>query len=176
MTKIDLDYERKPALYRWLGAILLALGVAAFSATLSIFASLNTEVAALELQTSAAGRRLPKAPSSRDEVKSRQVAAEIKRANQIVDQLSFPWGALFGALETAVSDEVALLLLQPDPQKNTMRITAEAKTYDDMIRYLDRLGEQRSLHNVHLASHEIMVQDPNRPVRFTVVANWVREE
>ncbi|HZV65151.1 MAG TPA: PilN domain-containing protein, partial [Telluria sp.] len=62
--------------------------------------------------------------------------------------------------------------LEPDARKRTMRITAEAKTSDDMIAYVEQLKQQELFAAVVLTRHEINDQDPNKPIRFQLDAQW----
>jgi hypothetical protein len=65
-----------------------------------------------------------------------------------------------------------LLALEPDPHRRSMKITAEAKTADEMIAYIEQLKQQELFGAVALVRHEINELDPNRPIRFQVDAQW----
>jgi hypothetical protein len=39
-----------------------------------------------------------------------------------------------------------------------------------MLEYLQRLAAARALSDVHVVSHQVQVEDPQHPVRFTVQA------
>lgn len=99
--------------------------------------------------------------------------SEIRRANSVIDELNLPWAALFGAVESASDGAIALLSIQPDAQKQLVRITGEAKTLDDVLAYIERLQEDTQLTNASLLSHEIRQQDAEKPIRFTLTANWM---
>lgn len=71
----------------------------------------------------------------------------------------------------------ALLALTPNTQTSNsglqaLRIQAEAKSADDMSEFVKALQEERIFSNVVITHHEINDQDPNKPIRFTVDANW----
>jgi hypothetical protein len=53
-------------------------------------------------------------------------------------------------------------------------LTAEAKTADDMLDYVERLQAAGGLADVVLASHQIKQSDPLQPMRFVVLASWVK--
>ena len=92
--------------------------------------------------------------------------------NDAVMQLNLPWRALHDVIADATPASIALLALEPDARKQTLKITAEAKNPDDMVAYVAALGQQELFANVGLTRHEISEQDPNRPLRFQVEAQW----
>lgn len=98
--------------------------------------------------------------------------AQANAVNASVQQLNLPWRGLHDAVQAATPAAIALLALEPDAKKNTVRITAEAKSSDDMIAYVEALQRIDWFSAVLLARHEINEQDPNRPIRFEVDAQW----
>ena len=99
-------------------------------------------------------------------------ASQAAAVNGAVLQLNLPWRALHDAIGAATPRSIALLALEPDARKRTMRITAEAKTSDDMIAYVEQLKQQELFAAVVLTRHEINDQDPNKPIRFQLDAQW----
>lgn len=96
--------------------------------------------------------------------------------NAAVMQLNLPWRALQDAVASATPAGVALLALEPDPRKRMLRISAEARTSDEMIDYVSRLKREELFSDVSLTHHEINDQDPNRPIRFELDAFWSAHE
>lgn len=92
--------------------------------------------------------------------------------NGAVMQLNLPWRALQDAVASATPAGVALLALEPDARKRMLRISAEARTSDEMIGYVARLKREELFSDVALTHHEINHQDPNRPIRFELDASW----
>jgi Tfp pilus assembly protein PilN len=95
--------------------------------------------------------------------------------NAAVLQLNLPWRALHDAIGTATPANVALLALEPDARKHTVRITAETQGSDGMIAYVEALQEQGWFTAVALTHHETNDVDPNKPIRFQVEAQWAGE-
>lgn len=158
---------------RWPFAAWLLLGAAVFVVADTgwrVFA-LRDEVEQLELaQQRVAGRA-----SGRSVAAERQDPAmlrDVKLAEQIVQRLSLPWDDLFRAIETASSDKVALLAVEPDSQRGDLSISGEAADYQAILAYLTRLDQPGRLQGVHLVRHEIKQDDPQRPVTFTISATW----
>jgi hypothetical protein len=100
--------------------------------------------------------------------------AQAQAVNAAVLQLNLPWRALQDAVEQATPKQVALIALEPDPRRRSMKITAEAKNSDDMIAYIEQLKGQEMFGAgaVTLLRHEINEPDPNRPIRFQLDAQW----
>lgn len=98
--------------------------------------------------------------------------AQAQAVNDAVMQLNLPWRDLVEALRAATPASVALLALEPDATRRTLRITAEARNSDDMLAYVARMEEQGWFGSVALVRHEIAEQEPNRPLRFQLSAEW----
>ncbi|WP_020653518.1 PilN domain-containing protein [Massilia niastensis] len=98
--------------------------------------------------------------------------AQANAVNDIVMQLNLPWRDLAEAVRDATPASVALLALEPDAKRRTLRISAEARTSDDMFAYVARMQAQDWFSSVVLTRHEVVEQDPNRPLRFQVSAQW----
>ncbi len=99
--------------------------------------------------------------------------AQAQFVNGAIGQLNLPWRDLQDAVAAATPRQIALLALDPDPRKQVLKLTAEAKTSDDMVAYVAELKQQELFGSVTLTRHEINDQDPNRPLRFQVEAIWV---
>lgn len=87
-------------------------------------------------------------------------------------QLNIPWRDVLNALEEATPSDIALLSIEPDAKKRLVKGSAEAKTSDAMIAYVEMLKQQPFFYEVVLTKHEVNVQDANRPIRFAFQAHW----
>jgi hypothetical protein len=92
--------------------------------------------------------------------------------NAAVMQLNLPWRALQDAINAATPPNIAMLALEPDARKRSMKITAEAKSSDAMIAYVEELKKQELFAGVAITRHEINELDPARPIRFQIEAEW----
>ena len=97
---------------------------------------------------------------------------EIARANEVWARLNQSWPQLFDALEAATNNEVALLEVEPDSLRQTVRITAEVKRRPAMLAYIERLGQQPALGDITLLEHHVNQQDKELPIRFSLSAQW----
>jgi Tfp pilus assembly protein PilN len=98
--------------------------------------------------------------------------AQAVAVNAAVLQLNLPWRELHDAVAAATPDSIALLALEPDAKKHSLRITAEAKGSAEMVAYVASLKQQDMFAAVALTRHEINDQDPNQPIRFQLDAEW----
>lgn len=175
MRALRLDYQRRNRPAPWLGAALLVSAAAALAVTLDRYRDVEDQADAWQARAEAAERLVARAAApraGRAGPPSRELVSEVRHANEIVRQLALPWDGLFEAVESCDCGEVALLALDPDPKKAVVRIGAEARTLDAMLGYVAHLERQPALREVFLQSHQIRHQDPDRPVRFVVLAAW----
>lgn len=87
-------------------------------------------------------------------------------------QLALNWEPLFTAVESAATPKVALLSLEPDASRGTVRLALEAKDNAAMLAYVEGLSRQPGMRSVTLASQETQLEHPQQPIRFTVEASW----
>jgi Tfp pilus assembly protein PilN len=100
--------------------------------------------------------------------------AEINYANRVIDRLALPWDRLFNEMENTVDSQVVLLGVEPDAERGRISFTSEARDLSAMLSYERRLGGSALLRDVHVQSHQVQIQDPQRPVRFVVGATWLQ--
>jgi Tfp pilus assembly protein PilN len=98
--------------------------------------------------------------------------AQAAAVNAAILQLNLPWRDLQDAVASATPQGIALLALDPEPRKRLLKITAEARSSDEMVAYIEQLKQQEFFVGAALVRHEINEQDPNRPLRFQVEAQW----
>jgi Tfp pilus assembly protein PilN len=146
--------------------LVLAVSVAVAGAMLERYRDASEQLARLEAE---AGLIAPERRAARPVSKER-LDEEVKSAEAVVRQLALPWGALVRAVEQAATRDVAILQLQPDAEQRLLRLTAEARNREAMFEYLRRLGADRGLADVHLVSHHVQKEDPQRPIQFSVQA------
>jgi hypothetical protein len=167
---VELDYiapVRRPV---WPGLVVLAVSLAVAGALLVRYRDARQDVVRLETES---GLIAPLRGAARAVPKER-LEDEAKNAASVVRQLTLPWAALIGTLEQAATREVAILQLQPDAEQRLLRLSAEARDREAMFAYLRRLGAAQGLAEVHLVSHQVQLENPQRPIQFAVQAS-IRE-
>jgi len=175
MQTLTLDFHRKSRNIPWSGLLVLALGLALVAGVGAAYLDNSERIALVEAKAKANDRA-----SRRQQVVSRgsasdlqKVALEVKRANEVIGQLSLPWEELFKAVETSDRKQIALLSIEPDPQKRQVKVTAEARNLAAMLNYARSLERQQLLTDIFLQSHQVQQQDPEKPVRFVFTATWM---
>ena len=167
MKRVELDYLAPPRGMMWPGLVVLAISLAIMAALVLRYSHTRDELA--RYQTSGkliSTERLPQVSMSKE-----RLEAEAKSAESVVRQLSLPWAAMVQAIEAAGTPNVALLQLQPDAETRTVKLTAEARTREAMFDYLRRLGSANALGEVHVISHQVQREEPQRPIQFSVQAS-----
>lgn len=172
MRALNLDFARTRLPTAWWQWVLL-LVAAGLSAILLIgYRSYVNDIKRLERQVeiasaSAGGTK----PSPKMDA---QTARTIRSANQILERLHTPWETLFRDIELAQISEIALLAIQPNAERSIVMIEGEARSSSAILAYIGELEDQAALADVTLVSHEIRREDAEKPVRFTVTAQWVK--
>jgi hypothetical protein len=150
-----------------LGMVLLSLASWQSDLAQSRVVELETELSGLGFDRGAEQRRV-----SQTRLRGADLDERVVKANRVIRQLSIPWEDVFGSIEAANNPDVALLSLDSDPTSAQVRAAVEARNTRGMLDYLDRLRLDGRVAPAILQSHQIMTEDPNRPVRFTFTASW----
>lgn len=161
--KLEIDFVRRPR-GPWPSRALLVLALAMTADTGVSFFHARTSLARNEAQLAQAAPRgaAPRKPAPE----------EVAAVRDTVERLATPWERLFGALEKASSDQVALLGIEPDAKAGTVVITGDSKSYLAALSYVLNLGRVEGLSGVQLVRHEAKANDPRGAVSFTVSAAW----
>ena len=164
MQRLELDFRRGRAPSPWVGRVLLAVAVA-FAADVAL--SYRHERDSLEVLKSRIAATQPRnapAPAvSADEVAS---------VRETVERIGMPWDRLFAALESAASEDIALLGIEPDPKAGTVLISGNGKDYLAALSYVLNLGREEALRDVQLVRHEAASAGAQGPVSFAISAAW----
>jgi Tfp pilus assembly protein PilN len=174
MLPLAIDFLRDARAPSVAGVAILLAGALGAATSVSWYAAVSDDVQRLEAQADEMRRLTRRTParmkeSPRDAL---EMQREVRIANQVVARMTLPWDRLFSGLEAAADGDVALLALQPDAAAHQVRISGEAKSFKAMLDYSRRLEQTGTLGGVVLLGHEIKSQDPQRPVAFSVSANW----
>lgn len=173
MPELHLDYQRSVQPFPVGGLLLFALALALLLASAMYYRNLNIQADLLESRSGQRERSVHRGPTSEHEAAA--LVLEVKRANEVLRQLTTPWGDLFQTLETSAGKNVALLTLEPDTEKRLVKISGEAKNMTAMLNYIKRLENRDAFGTVYLQSHHVQLQDPEKPVRFVVQATWMEK-
>lgn len=175
MRAIHLDYQKAYRPFPVLGAILLAAAVAIGAQMARQYDYLGGVLTGWETEETRLdrlARQYNLQTGERGDPDAAERAREIAKANEVLRRITLPWDDLFLAIESAAPGEVALLSMEPEAEKRTLKIAGEAKHVKAMLDYIRLLEGRPMLHTVTLSNHQVQVTDPQRPVRFTLVAGW----
>jgi Tfp pilus assembly protein PilN len=175
LPAVSLAFVAAPARLHIAGAIALS-GAVALAGVMAW--SYQQEQAALRMARSSLLelKAVQKRQAKAGEVSVEQLELaqkQIDAANGVIRRLNLPWDELFSTLEASVGDDVVLIDVAPDPEARTVGIVAEARHPQAMLEYAQRLAGNALLKNVFIQSHQVVTQDPQKPVRFTIAGQWV---
>lgn len=172
MHAIELDYVRKRRGDVSKTALLLLAALVVLLASAWHYLAMEGEVASSEQAVAAKRQTLQRLQPVPDRPQEKGLDQAIEQANAVWLSLNQPWPELFAALEASKTDDVALLAVEPDPLKHSVRIIAEVKKREAMLAYVERLEQQPGLGSVVLLEHHINQQDKEKPFRFSLLAAW----
>jgi Tfp pilus assembly protein PilN len=86
----------------------------------------------------------------------------------VTARLNVPWSDVLDAIERSTTQKVALLALEPDARTGSVALTAEARSLDDLLSYVEGLGQDAAVASVRMGQHDLRAQDPGHPVRMTL--------
>ena len=166
--RLELDNLAPPRHPRWPGYALLVVSLIVAGEMTQRYRDAQQDI---ERQAAAQGLLVAKRPAA-SRVPKQKIDEQVKEVEAVMRQLTLPWGSLIETVESAGTQDVAILQLQPEAQQRVLRITAEARTQDAMVDYLKRLTQARGFNEVHLLNHQVQQDDPQRPVQFAAQASF----
>ncbi len=170
IRRIDLDYAAHRSRIGW---VLLCIGVFAAGAAAVLYAGLADQSARGDQVAQKAARQGAAFVAARDNPDDRRrLLVQVGDANEVIGRLSLPWNELFKSIEESAVDSVALLSVQPQPQQHLITLNGEAKSYADVLEYMQRLDSSEAFARTRLLSHKVKREDPRHPVAFAIAANW----
>lgn len=167
MRPLRLDFVREHAQAPPAALASLVVGALALGAALWSYSAARFQHESLTATVNVA-QPADSAPAL-DDARRRAREAEAKRAAAVLANLTVPWPSLFGALESVAGNGVVLTGLQPEAEARRVRITGEARRFEDIPVYARRLQETRTFANVLILAHDTR---DNR-ISFTLQADWV---
>jgi hypothetical protein len=124
-------------------------------------------------RTVATAAMVPVAPVNK--VWSREERAQAQAVNAAVRSLNLPSTALMTALQPPPNLRVALLQVDfsgAAVDNTSVKVTAQARTSEEMTRYVSWIAQQKPFTAAYLSSHEITDGTPEKLYRFTLEALW----
>lgn len=173
MSELRLDYQNNIP-FPVSGVVLLGFSIVVLLLAGIYFSKLSDQVKSVEAQL-ALGQNSGAQHGSAHRLTASgtvELAQEVKNANDALRHLSVPWDALFRAVESSGGNKVTLLGLEPDIDKREVKIKGEAKNFKAVMSYISQLQGQEEFGLVYLQRHDVQQEDPDKPVRFSILAAW----
>lgn len=165
--RVELDYVARVRRPAWRGFLLLALSLAVAAGLWVEYRDAQLDLARLENASALlSSQRRPASPISKDRLEE-----QIKSYEAVVRQLAQPWATMMQAMEQVATGDVAILQLEPHAESRLLKITGEARHREAMFEYLRRLEATNGLTQVHLISHQMKLEHPQRPIQFSAQAS-----
>jgi hypothetical protein len=164
MKRLEINFVGRGTRAAWTGRILLVVALA-FAADVGL--SYNDAHKAFARNEARLATSAPRAAPAR-----KVSAEEVAVVRETVERLALPWDRLFAALESAGTEQVALLGIEPDPKAGTVTISGDSKDYLATLSYVLNLSRAEALTQVQLVRHEAKPDHPQGPVSFAVSAAW----
>ena len=162
MARLEFNFHARSARPSRVGiALALAGTVALVWAGNALHAARATEAG---LMLGIAGLEQEKPPrteqpaSRRDDTQAR-----------IAAQLAYSWQPAFDALAAARSKKIALVSLDAAQAKSQLRLIAEARQLADAVDFIEALQQQSAVKRAVLIQHEVLYDDAQQPVRFSIL-------
>lgn len=163
--RLELELLRPRAVRKFLGHLSLAIGIALAALVAVQYLNSKRQIALTEANMGLAlnARKYLEIPVDSDEAEAVQ---------ESIARLNMPWDTLFQSLEAVSPDKINLVSVESDPERSSVKITAEAPEVYAMLQYARDLATQPGLQGVQLVQYEIAGDGPEQPVRFIMTAAW----
>lgn len=172
MSLRAIDFAQPRERVPRLGAVLLMLGVLA----LLVVAMCQQRWDAEREQTVREAERRVEALRAQRELRPAVVVptADEKRMQRVVAERSRPWMPALRAVESATRAPVFLLAMNADVSNHSLRLEAEAPSFEHALSYVQVLPDGQGLVSAQLLSHELVTDAASgrQVVKFSVSARW----
>lgn len=171
MSRLHLDFAApryRPSLP---GAVLLLAGLLAAAWVAQAYQAGQAERLELEQRVSILRQNAVAKAAKRP-----NAAADIRQAADSAAQqrLDLPWAQLTAALHEARGKDIGFLSIEADGRQGQLSLFAQARGYDAMLAFYQRLQEAEGIAAVSLAQHELLEVDGASVVGFTLRLHWGR--
>lgn len=146
-----------------IGGVLLILGMQAYTTqqTLKLFASQEQDWRQKTTDLKAKQQKQNQIPVSA------LSPMQVRGYNNVIRQLNLPWKNLFEDLESMTPMDVALISIEPDGSRSTVKLVAEAKSLTTLLSYSSKLQQHGIFGQITYSKHETNEQDANKPIRLS---------
>ncbi len=184
MQRLKLTFPYSGQHVRSIDIFLLLIGVIVLLAVFFQFRQIAEESGFWDLRVERLEKQQPEAvtkqsprqrSTSRTREFSQEISKELNKANTILDQINLPWEALFDSIEHIITEDVALLTLQPNVANRTLRISGEARNMAVLLDFIEAMEREVIFEKAHLVSYKVRQDAPFRPVHFLMTTVWTAQ-
>ena len=184
MSRLKLVFPYSGQQVRSIDWALLGIGLIAvlfvfyqFSQIAEESSVLSARVEHLEKQQSSGTVATRSRPAARTRTRefSQEIGKELQHANVVLAQINLPWEALFDSIEHIVTEDVALLSLQPNVTNGVLRINGEARNMAVLLDFIEAMERETIFEKAHLVNYKIKQDNPYRPVDFLLTTVWTKK-
>jgi Tfp pilus assembly protein PilN len=166
-----IAWGRRAGLPAAIALVAFAAGATCLGAVMLQLQSNSGELAVARAEaTRIDAERSRKIPVQKNELNARQRHA----LDAVARELNTPWSQLLDAMEASLPEDVALVSIEPNGASGKVRIQAESRALDSLLAYASTLRNVPMFASVVLVKHETNEQDPNRPVRLVLEAEFAQ--
>lgn len=95
--------------------------------------------------------------------------AHVKSVNSILYKRSYDWLALLSNLERLVPEGVSLRALEPSDKGATLKLSASARNFSGVRRFIENLESSKVFTEVYLTDQSAVKEGTQKGLNFTVV-------
>lgn len=173
MKSFYFDFIGIPRSRLWVRGILLTAGLAAIAGVFGFERTVLKPQLDAQRQLIASQREKMGSKPIVSTIKPEELSLAWRTAQNAAMQLNLPWSRFFASLgEASSAGEVALISIEPDPQKGQVVVVAEARNLDSMLNFVSALQISDEFSEVALQSHLINKAVPEQPIRFRLSTKW----
>lgn len=167
---LPINFVRRRRWFSGLGLVLLLVGAAALLAAVADYLEAADFSERQENKVIYLDRQIGKLTRSAQTSVVKMDPAEWRSLQTLSDELTYPLDQQFLAVERSLSDEVAILSLQPEPKAGRLKILGEAKSLDAAIEFAKRLQSSAGFQSVDVTHHEYRMVGAVRILGFSILA------
>ncbi|GAA5184866.1 hypothetical protein GCM10025771_39940 [Niveibacterium umoris] len=171
MAYLSLDFGQVRRRATLAGALALLAGFAALGWIASREALLQERTRQADITSD----RLDSLKRQLEKREARIVAPDSSHLRELVQAQADSGDTQLRAIEMQWSPDIALLQLFLSPGEHRMLLELESRTFEDVVKFVDRLRASGSIADARLTRHNVKSADPQKPIAVSLELSWGNE-
>lgn len=167
---LPINFERRRRWFSSVGLVLLLSGATGLLMAVADYLEAADFLERQESKSAHLDQQISKLSRSTQVSVVKMDPVEWRSLQMLSDELTYPLNQQFLAVEQALSDQVAVLSLQPEPKAGRLKILGEAKALDDAIVFAEQLKVKAGFRSVDVTHHEYRMVGAVRVLGFSILA------